>query len=186
MADSLSKKNLKESDIDYIKILLNDKLKLSSAFTNCVDWKTVNDVEESVATQMANEGKMLPGFDYKDEDNYESGYMKWTKKATRSSEGRYDAGYYSGDFMMLVHDILFNRCQYQLLMDIEPIKTMLYQVVCEDLSYCKNKKKDEEVGLAIGVCEALIALKLNTGFPIVAVAVYLTKKGFLDRLCQCK
>ena len=59
-------------------------------------------------------------------------------------------------------------------------------LLCEQCAYCANRNQMDGVNLAATIADAFLSSAASMPVPLATVAVYLVKKGILDKVCGCK
>ena len=137
------------------------------------------EAEEKAAGQFIHEGREAPGWQTDTSDSM--GRASSEPSAVRPGTHHLNAG----DMAMLAREILMQDLQAH----IDATKTAVISEVCLKFAYCQRVKalqSDKEAWGALAMaCEWIVESGLGLKVKPLALAVFLVKRGILDRWCDC-
>lgn len=171
-------------DVQLIRQYWSDERQLRRDLAQSFSREEQQLVEREAALVLAQQGKLLPGWEYPDQGPGRSAAERLPYQV------RYDVhGLYGGEWAQLFYELMLNKLDRQILAAAAMIEPVVKNAICTSYDYCGRRKRQEFQSegwnISVAICEAFVAAKLAFPFPFVALSVYLVKKGFLDRWCEC-
>ncbi|MDH4164474.1 MAG: hypothetical protein OEW15_17570 [Nitrospirota bacterium] len=170
-----------DNESELLGRLLRDESYLNSTIAAHVVDPNIDEIEKEAARLMALQGKEVPGWKYKYTRRDDITDVEVTRNMFDFS-----AGYFGGEYAVLVQTMLLMHFQGYLL----SLKPLVQYEVCVKLDYCKRMKsaedKEKDWNALKEFAEWLIKEVLKINFPPLAIVVFLVKRGILDSWCDCR
>lgn len=159
---------LTDVEKDNIKQYLNlDIVSLTNSMTKYLDQRTKADMDEAAILYVAQ----------KHNRDFES------MKEIIDNPGSHSV--YGGEHAAELYKQLRNKVENL----IQEEKEILKEAVCTGLKYCEKRKsgvfENDDYSFAILIADSILTYTTSIPFPVASIAVYLIKKGVLDKWCGC-